>query len=447
MPSLDLRTSPSPTGVREWHGAPRPHAPRRPRRIRRPSLAARHADRDVYRIALSLFLIQAGFHGFTASLPLALAQGGKPDPEIGLIVGTAALVQIPAAFAAGALVDRFGGMRLMVVGAGAYVAACLVLLLPGVEAGGPNLPFFVARLLQGIGIGTALPAGLSVVPRLVPTVRRGVALAVAGASHNLTLVVLPPASLVVLDLAGLDGVALSVLVLVGLGLAVALIDPSRGRPAATSPGVPSRRASSRVDGGSLGPAARYLGLAYRSSWTAPLATLVLFVAHWGVVTAYLPQRAAAAGANIGLFFAADGIWVLLMRVPSGWLADRLPALPLVLAGLAVTAGGVGLLLAPPTTLLLVVAGTATGIGAALIVTPLLLELTRRSTDADRGSAFALFSAGFAAAIALGSIGAAPIVAAAGFEVAVVVAMIGLLLSAVAAVVDAGTRGSQSDAGA
>lgn len=461
-PSVAAPTLPSATGVREWRRAPRPLVYRRPPRSRRPSLAARPADRDVYRIALSLFLIQAGFHGFTASLPLALAEGGKPDPEIGLIVGIAALVQIPAAFAAGALVDRFGGIRLMVVGAGAYIAACLVLLLPGVEAGGPNLPFLVARLLQGIGIGTALPAGLSVVPRLVPTVRRGLALAVAGASHNLTLVVLPPASLVVLDLAGLDGVALSVLVLVGLGLVVALIDPSRrrrpsvasiGRPAAPDPTAlalggadgPPRPASGRVERRSLGPPARFLGLAYRRSWTAPLAILIFFVAHWGVVTAYLPQRAAAAEANIGLFFAADGIWVLLMRVPSGWLADRLPALPLVLAGLAVTAGGVGLLLAPPTTLLLVVAGTATGIGAALIVTPLLLELTRRSTDADRGSAFALFSAGFAAAIALGSIGAAPIVAAAGFEVAVVVAMIGLLLSAVAAVVDAGLRGLQSDA--
>jgi hypothetical protein len=29
-----------------------------------------------------------------------------PDPQIGLIVGTAALVQIPAAFVAGVAVDR-----------------------------------------------------------------------------------------------------------------------------------------------------------------------------------------------------------------------------------------------------------------------------------------------------------------------------------------------------
>ncbi|MER3418393.1 MAG: hypothetical protein C4343_04680, partial [Chloroflexota bacterium] len=71
--------------------------------------------------------------------------------------------------------------------------------------------------------------------------------------------------------------------------------------------------------------------------------------------------------------------------------------------------------------------------------PLLLELTRRSTDADRGSALALFSAGFAAAIALGSIGAAPLVAVAGFEVAIVVAMLGLALAAAVALGDRGLR--------
>jgi predicted MFS family arabinose efflux permease len=232
----------------------------------------------------------------------------------------------------------------------------------------------------------------------------------------------------------------------------ARIDPRAGsdrpsgadRPTATNPSAssdPSAPSGSAIAGGRgpLPPAARFLGIAYRASWAAPLAIVVLFVAHWGVVTAYLPQRAEEAGANIGLFFAADGVSVLLMRVPAGWLSDRFSGLPLVLAGIVVTAVGVALLLVPPVTPLLVVAGLATGVGAALIVTPLLLELTRRSTDADRGSAFALFSAGFAAAIALGSIGAAPLVAVAGFEVAIGVAMLWLALAAAVALGDGGLR--------
>ena len=53
------------------------------------------------RLALRCLAVQAGFHGFTAALPVALARAGVPDPQIGVIVGTAALVQIPAAFLAG----------------------------------------------------------------------------------------------------------------------------------------------------------------------------------------------------------------------------------------------------------------------------------------------------------------------------------------------------------
>ena len=66
-------------------------------------------DGGVLRLALALFALQAGFHGFTASLPVALSRAGVPDPQIGLIVGVAALVQVPAAFLAGVIVDRLGG--------------------------------------------------------------------------------------------------------------------------------------------------------------------------------------------------------------------------------------------------------------------------------------------------------------------------------------------------
>ena len=85
------------------------------------------------RLAVALFALQAGFHGFTASLPVALSRAGVADGEIGLIVGLAALVQVPAAFAGGALVDRFGGLRLLATGAVAYLIGAGVLLFPGVD--------------------------------------------------------------------------------------------------------------------------------------------------------------------------------------------------------------------------------------------------------------------------------------------------------------------------
>jgi len=378
--------------------------------------------RCVLRLSLALFLVQAGFHGFTASVPLALARAGRPDGEIGVIVGMAPLIQIPAALVAGALVDRFGGVRLFIVGGLAYLGSTFVLLIPGLDPATSTVPLIGARLLQGIGFGMTLPATLSVIPRLVPAPRRGVALATAGASHNLTLVILPPLSIVVLDRFGLEGVCVLVASFVVLSLLVVLARPVRPLPATS---------------GDLGEARRKFGFAYRRTWMAPLAIVTLFVLHWGVITAYLPQRADAAGADIGLFFAADGLFVLLTRIPAGWLSDRVPGVWQVLAGIVLTALGVLLVLLPPTTPLLIAAGALTGIGAALIVVPLMLALSERSSDADRGSAFALFSASFAAAIALGSIGTAPLIDGLGFELLLIASVAALVVAAFVALADNG----------
>ncbi len=373
----------------------------------------------IARLAIALFALQAGFHGYTASLPLALTRAGVPDPEIGVIMGIAALVQVPAALVGGRLVDRFGGVRLLVLGGVAYLAGTAVFLLPWVEPGGPAAWFVLARVLQGIGIAGTLPAALSLVPGMMPKRQVGLGLAFVGAAHNLTLVVLPVISIAVLNAAALGGVAVLVAAFVLAGAALLWRLPVR--PRSGSPDHPA--------------ASRRFGITYRASWTRPLLVITTYVAHWGVVTAYLPARAEAAGADIGLFFAADGIAIIAMRVPAGWLSDRLPARALIAAGGGATAAGMVLLLLAPTTPILVIAGLAAGAGGAVVMTPILLQLSRRSSDADRGSAFALFSAGLALALAVGSIGASPLIATAGFEVTLAIGIALVIVSMGVAALD------------
>ena len=382
------------------------------------------------RLAFSLFAVQAGFHGFTASLPVALTRAGVSDPEIGLIVGVASLVQIPAAFVGGVVVDRVGGLRVLAIGGLAYLVGCLILLLPGVEAGGPTGPFIFARLFQGIGIAGTLPAAMSLVPRLTGPERRGVGLAFVGSAHNLTLVAMPPLSLAVLSASSLRGVAIAMTGVVVAGLAVAFAWPFRFREPA--PHETARDAMREV-------APRRFGLALRPSWIPLIAIILLFIVHWGVVIAYLPQRAEAARADIGLFFAADGLAVLASRVPSGWLADRMRPVLLILVGLATTGAAILLLTIPPTTPLLIAAGLLSGAGGGLVMTPILVELSRRSADADRGSAFSLFSAALATALVIGSIGAAPIIATVGFEAALLAGLVAVVGAAGVAAADRGLR--------
>ncbi len=387
-------------------------------------------DWRVIRLAVALFAVQAGFHAFTASLPIALARAGVPDPQIGLIVGTAALVQIPAAFVAGVVVDRVGGLRAFTAGGLAYLVGCTIMLLPGVEPGGPSAPFIAARVFQGIGIAATLPAALSLVPWLVAPDRRGFGLAFMGSAHNLTLVVIPPLSLAVLAMTSLHGVAVMAVAFVLASLAIVHVVPFRFRPTGESSGHHD---------GPKDVARRRLGFAFRRAWAPLIAIDLLYIAHWGVIVAFLPQRAEAAGADIGLFFVADGIAILLSRVPSGWLADRIRPIFLIVTGLAATGVAVIVLTLPPTTPLLIVAGVLTGAGGGLVITPLLIEISRRSRDADRGSAFSLFSAANAGALAIGSIGGAIVLDAFGFEGAMLATLAGVAGAALLAVLDRGLR--------
>jgi len=374
-------------------------------------------------LAVAVFLVQAGFHGYTATLPLALSRGGVPDATIGLVVGVSAVVQIPAAVVGGRLVDRFGGYRLFTTGTLAFLVGSLILASPAVEPQASLAPFIVARLFQGAGLALTLPAALSLVPALVRPDGQVNGLSIVGAAGNLTLVVLPPLSLLVLDAAGLHAVAVMVTAFLLAGLVA--FGLMRSRAAA-----PVRAATT---------AARRFGIVFRRSWGAPLLITMLYVAHWGAVTAYLPIKTEGTGADVGLYFAADGVAIFFMRMPTAWLARRYTSRTLMAVGIALTAFAIGLLLLPLSTPLLIVAGLLGGGASAPVLSPILFELNRRSDDAVRGSAFALYSGALAGAVSLGSIGGAPIVAAYGLSAALAGGIALILVALVVTLADPSLR--------
>jgi MFS family permease len=380
----------------------------------------------VIRLSFAIFLAIIGFHAYVASLPVALHAGGWSDPEIGVVMGASAAVQIAAAFVAGALIDRCGGRLVFLVGTAAFALASLAFLADIASSTAPLPVLLAVRLLQGIGMATALPSGLSLVPALVEPRHLGLALSVAGSASNVALAAAPPISLALLDAGSLRLVAGVTLICVAVGAAI-MWGSARPRAAEIGSGVARDRgvrelaeSRERPGGPRLRAGLRGAGAfrpAYRSSWTMPLLITFLFIVHWGVVTAYLPQRAETGGADIGLFYTIDAVAILALRIPMGHLTDRVGPRPLLVAGMGITAAAVLLLLLPPDTPTLALAGLGTGIGGALAIPAVTVELAHRSGERDRGSAFSLYSAAFAGGIALGSLGGAPIVGTLGFEFA------------------------------
>ena len=379
-------------------------------------------------LVVAFFAVQAGYHGFTAAFPVALVQAGLPDAEIGIIVGIASVVQVPAAFISGGLIDRFGGPRVLLLGSLSYLVGAVLLALPvaALDASPAAAIFVAARVFQGIGASMTTPAAFSIVPGLVDRSRVGVGLAQAGAAQNLTMAILPPLSLFVLDITNLHAVAAGIAAVVVIGAVLVL---RLDRRAAAQPGS-GARAEPRRRGRP--------GFAWRRQWGLPLLVVVTMTIHWGVVVGYLAQVAEPAGANVGIFFTADALAVFVFRIPVGWLVDRVPPRPFVLAGLAGTLACVLLLLPPPSTLLFVVAGFFAGAGGILVIGPLLMVMSHRSTDRDRGSGFAFFYVAMALGNAIGSIAGAPLVSTGGFVLAMsVLGVGGLVLSALLALVDRG----------
>jgi MFS family permease len=358
------------------------------------------------RLVLALGLGQTGFHAWVASIPVAMHAVGRPDGEIGVVVGSAALFHIFASLGSGGLIDRYGGRAIYLAGCAALGLAALPIAVNSVNAESPFGVWLVIRLLQGAGLAAVLPAIQTMVPDRVAPANLPTALATVGLAGNVSLALTPPLSLLLLERFGLQSVGIAVVISVAAGALLLWLD-QQGRQGADP--TDETRTLRRL--------ATAFRPAWRPAWAAPLLCTFLFIAHWGVVTGYIAQHAAPSGADIGLFFTGDAVGLLVLRIPGGWLAGRIRALWLVLTGVAITCSSLALLLLPPTTALLIAAGFGTGMGAALFLPVMLVELTRRSDATDRGSAFGLYSVAFGLAIAGGSLGTAPFYESIGFATA------------------------------
>jgi MFS family permease len=320
--------------------------------------------------ATILIVAQGSLYLVAAALPLYLHHLGAATAHIGTEVGAGNLAGVACTIAAGPLINRWGPHRLLLAGVACYlVAASAMLALPS------EATVTAARALQGVGVALVVPSALTMAPGLLP-MGRGAALGTVAALNNLGLAIGPPLGLWLYATGGARALLLPAIAcaVVGLGAALAL-------PRAPRSGVPAR------------------GFGYDRGWTLALLANALIVAYFGGIIAYLPLvLARLRGPNAGIFFTADAVGVLLLRVPSGALVDRYgPRLP-QLVGIALTLAGIGALFLPYSALTLVLAGAGTGVGAGLFITAVLVTLHQRSGDHNRGTAMALMLASFNAGI-------------------------------------------------
>ena len=327
------------------------------------------------RLGAAFFFAQAAFNIYGASLPLYFAGLGFDPTPIGLLIGVTGVAELVGALAVGPSIDRFGARTLLLAGTGCYVLASL-----GFTAFTTVPALVLLRLLQGFGLAAVVPGTYSFVPHLVKVRAQTVAFASLGAAGNVAMAICPPLGLTLLQGTGPQS----------LFLASAAAAAVAGLAAASVPAAePSRRP---------------FGLTFQTAWLMPLVVAVLAVVQWGVIQAFVPIEASAAGSNPALLFSADAIAVLASRIPAGWIADRYGPFRLALVGVVGMTLSPILLLLPLNDGVLTLAGVLNGSGAGLTLPPMLAQLSRRSDDATRGTALAYFSVAFAVGIIFGASG-------------------------------------------
>lgn len=324
-------------------------------------------------LAVAMIVAQGSIFLIAAALPLMLQHRGAAPARIGTEVGVASLTGTIGTLVVGPSINRWGPRRLLLYGMVCYFVASLGMLLPS------EVVTTCFRALQGVGAALIMPSVLTMTPRLAP-LKQGAALGTVTSINSVAVAIGPPLGLALYAWGGARALLLPAAFCALLGLAVALFIPRIPRPATMA-----------------------RGFGYDRRWTVSLVGNALNVAYFGGIIAYLPiVLAHARGPNAGIFFTADAIGVILLRVPTGMLVDRVgPRLPEVL-GIILTLLGIGALFLPPSLATLVAAGVGTGVGAGLFLSAILVTMATQSGEHNRGAAMGLSSASFSIGIFGGS---------------------------------------------
>jgi len=311
----------------------------------------------------------------SAALPIYLVDVGASPSRVGLDIAIGSLSSLVLTLLIGPMISRGRPGVFIAVGATAYLAASVLMLAVPTEAA-----LVGGRLVQGCGYACIGPAALAAAPRLAKK-RVGTSIGILSLVSSLPLAIGPAVGLALYAHGGSIWLLLPALAVAGLGLLVA--------------------SQLRLDGGHPGDDPDYVPLGgrirrliwaygYDRRWTVELIANGLNGVYFGGIIAYLPLfMASIHGPNAGIFYTADAIGVLLLRWPSGMLADRThPRVPMLL-GLVMTLLGLAAFAPPTNVVWLVLAGAGTGIGAGLFANGLLTEMAAVSTERNRGTAMAL----------------------------------------------------------
>jgi MFS family permease len=314
----------------------------------------------------SQFAFISAFYILIPTLPIYLLRSGSEEAEIGVLIGVFFVSSLALRPFVGKALLRIPEKNFMIAGAGIFVLTSLAYLLAP-----PFWPFFLVRVVQGIGLAFFHTASFTLIANISPEAHLGQSLSYFFLAPNLSLALLPSLGMFVINRFNFTFLFLTCLSLSLCALWITI--KLKRRPAAPLEDPWAQK-------GVL------------LSWKAIPPSIVNFLNFimWGAITAFFPLYALNYGVtNSGLFFTAVAIMFFLGRAFGGKILDlysRDRVIPLLLVMSLISM--VILAFSKNLTMFILVA-VIWGIGNALL-TPAILAYVLDRAGSSKGPAIGMY---------------------------------------------------------
>ncbi|MEG6522233.1 MFS transporter [Desulfotomaculum sp. 1211_IL3151] len=356
---------------------------------------------------LTLFM---SMHVLLPTLPLYLLEIGGDQRAVGYVMGAYTISATFIRPISGWLVDYYGRKKILILGMSMVLVSSVLYKLASTVS-----LLMVVRAFHGLAFGVVSTAIGTIVADSLPTARLGEGMGYFGLTSSLSMALAP---LVGLWLVGKSGYSLLILAVCLLALLSFFCS------------VPVK--DMNAPGNALVHSFSGIWASLLEKNALPAAGVIFFLAVvYGAVISFITLYAAECGiANIGLFFTANAITMLISRPISGRWTDRGGTDRVLLIGhlalfIAITAIGFS-----HTIVGFLIAGAVFGLGFGFCI-PTLQALAVRFVPAHRrGAATGTFFAAFDLGIGLGTIIWGYVAAITGFQIMFFTTLLPLTMAAI-----------------
>ena len=337
------------------------------------------------------------------ALPLYVAKLGGTMLQAGLLLTVYAMVAIIARPISGILTDRFGRVKLMILGALICCTTCMLLGVAGI------IPLLMLlRLVNGAGYGLLSTCCGAAVADILPRSRLAEGMGIYGTASTLGQAIAPGIALLVIagdtisDYRKLFALTAGLCLMSAVASSCITYERKRKQQRVTTVPVPAESAEKPPEGAGSEPLPKtFLGFEYVVLKTAA----VLMVMHFsiaGVMTYITPFARWKGFGDPGLYFTVCAIGIIFSRLVFGKVADKRGADVTIIPGMIIMV--IGLMLIPFVKSLTALIAIALPLGLAQgAVMPSFSSLIfRRCSPKRRGTASGAYSAAIDSGFAIGA---------------------------------------------